>query len=56
MLACMNIRRNTEPQWTLLETKQSEIPFITNENYRKQLGEFKKMVVDSYVDIDIKSI
>ena len=29
MLACMNIRRNTQLQWTLLETEQSEIRFIT---------------------------
>jgi len=54
MLACMNIRRTTQLQWTLLETKQSEIRFITNENCRKQLGEFRKTEVNSYVDIDNK--
>jgi len=29
MLACMNIQRHTQLQWTLLETEQSEIRFIT---------------------------
>jgi len=29
MLACMNIRRNSQLQWTLLETEQSDIRFIT---------------------------
>ena len=29
MHACINIRRNTQLEWTLLETEQSEIRFIT---------------------------
>jgi len=43
--------------WTLLETEQSKIRFITNKNYRKSVEKWiLKMEVDSYVNIDIKSV